>query len=60
MPIVNQDGENVTNKFHPNAVEALMWTRVKDCPNKGQGDCFFFHTCIEYTVDEGGHFVANP
>ena len=36
-------------------IEKILMTMVKDCPNKGSGDCAFVHTCVEY--DENGDVV---
>ena len=35
--------------------EELMFVKVKDCPNKGSGECALMHTCVEY--DENGDVV---
>jgi hypothetical protein len=32
--------------------EELMFTRIKDCPNEGSGECAFVHTCVKYN-DKG-------
>jgi len=56
VPIFDENGDNVTGKYHPNAGEALLGVRVENCPNQGQGDCYFIHTCVPYSVNDDGYF----
>jgi hypothetical protein len=37
--------------------EKILFTRVQDCPNQGNGKCAFMHTCVEY--DEKGNVVKR-
>jgi len=59
MPILDENGNNMTGKYHPNAAEALLGVRVKDCPNRGNDKCYFMHTCVEYSVNDDGYFVPG-
>ncbi len=38
-------------------IENILFTRVPNCPNKGNGKCALMHTCVEY--DKNGNVIEN-